>query len=56
MADQHHQTGDDLLAERAENAELKPHRVRHGDAAASAGRALLEAAGVDIEQVDRNAQ
>lgn len=49
-----HQHTEDQLAEWAENAELKPRQVRRGDDAAAAGRALLEAAGVDVEQVERN--
>ena len=48
------QSAEDSLVEWAENAELKPRRVRRGNDAAAAGRALLEAAGVDVEQVERN--
>lgn len=54
MTDKHQQT-EDSLVEWAENAELKPRRARRGRDAAAAGRELLEAAGVDVEQVERNA-
>lgn len=53
MTDKHQQT-EDSLVEWAENAELKPRRARQGKDAAAAGRALLKAAGVDVEQVERN--
>ena len=53
MTDKHKQA-EDSLVDWAENAELKPGRARRGKEAAAAGRALLEAAGVDVEQVERN--
>lgn len=46
---------DDSLVEWANNSELTPRRVRRGEDAAVAGRAMLEAAGIDVEQVERKA-
>ena len=54
MADPQHPTDDELQAFAADPSQWgEPEGTLTGPAAAAAGRALLEAAGVDVDELDR---